>query len=143
MKVPVDSTNASGTASSWGYTTMFDGRPFPVTGRNGTDSPIVRVVTAKINEIVSKQGDRVVQMLLNVLSADNQTIQVTYYSTNAQGQTNVTSATYERMQYAAASGRRLDGERARELGGGPEPPRRIRIQRAREYRLQARIVRAP
>jgi hypothetical protein len=37
-------------------------------------------------------------MLVNVLSADNQTIQVTYYSTNAQGQTNVTSATYERMQ---------------------------------------------
>jgi len=36
--------------------------------------------------------------VVNVLSADNQTIQVTYYSTNAQGQTNVTSATYERMQ---------------------------------------------
>jgi len=98
MKITVDSTNASGTASSWGYTTMFDGRPFPVTGRNGTDSAIVRVVTDKINEIVYKQGDRVVQMLVNVLSADNQTIQVTYYSTNAQGQTNVTSATYERMQ---------------------------------------------
>ena len=98
MKVTVDSTNASGTASSWGYTTMFDGRAFPVTGRNGTDSAIVRVVTDKINEIVYKQGDRVVQMLVNVLSADNQTIQVTYYSTNAQGQTNVTSATYERMQ---------------------------------------------
>jgi len=98
MKITVDSTNASGTASSWGYTTMFDGRAFPVTGRNGTDSAIVRVVTDKINEIVYKQGDRVVQMLVNVLSADNQTIQVTYYSTNAQGQTNVTSATYERMQ---------------------------------------------
>lgn len=98
MKITVDSTNASGTASSWGYTTMFDGKAFPVTGRNGTDSAIVRVVTDKINEIVYKQGDRVVQMLVNVLSADNQTIQVTYYSTNAQGQTNVTNATYERMQ---------------------------------------------
>ncbi len=98
MKITVETTREGGTPSSWGYTTMFDGRALPVTGRNGTDSAIVRVVTDKINEIIYKQGDRVTQMLVNVLSADNQTIQVTYYSTNAQGQTNVTSATYERMQ---------------------------------------------
>jgi creatinine amidohydrolase/Fe(II)-dependent formamide hydrolase-like protein len=98
MKVTVETTNAEGNKSSWGYTTMFDGRTYPVAGRNNTDGAIVRIVTDKINEIIYKQGDRVVQMLVNVLSADNQTIQVTYYSTNAQGQTNVTSATYERMQ---------------------------------------------
>jgi hypothetical protein len=98
MKVTVETTNASGNKSSWGYTTMFDGRTTPVTGRNGTDGAIVRVVTDKINEIVYKQGDRTVQLLVNVLSPDNQTIQVTYYSTNKEGQTNVTSATYERMQ---------------------------------------------
>ena len=98
MKVTVATTNDSGNTSSWGYTTMFDGRTHPVTGRNGTDGAIVRIVTDKINEIIYKQGDRVVQMLVNVLSADNQSIQVTYYSTNAQGETRVSSATYERVQ---------------------------------------------
>ena len=97
MKITVETTNASGNTSSWGYTTMFDGRTHPVTGRNGTDGAIVRIVTDKINEIIYKQGDRVTQMLVNVLSADNQSIQVTYYSTNAQGETRVSAATYERL----------------------------------------------
>ena len=77
MRVTVETTNAAGSKSSWGYTTMFDARTYPVTGRNGTDGAIVRVVTDKINEITYKQGDRVVQLLVNVLSADNQSIQVT------------------------------------------------------------------
>jgi hypothetical protein len=98
MKVTVTVTNAAGaTTSSWGYTTMFDGKEYPVTGRNGTDTAIVRVVNDKINEIIYKQGERVVQFLVNVLSADSQSILVTYYSTNAQGTTNVTQATYEKM----------------------------------------------
>ena len=98
MKVTVETTNAAGEKSAWGYTTTFDGKEFPVTGRRGTDTAIVRVVNDKINEIIYKQGDRVVQFLVNVLSADNQPILVTYYSTNAQGTTNVTQATYERLK---------------------------------------------
>ena len=97
MKITVETTNAAGEKSSWGYTTMFDDRTFPVTGRRGTDGAIVRVVTDKINEIIYKQGDRVTQMLVNVLSADNKSIEVTYYSTNAEGQTRVSNATYERI----------------------------------------------
>jgi hypothetical protein len=99
MKVTVETTNATtGNKSAWGYTTMFDGKEYPVTGRQGTDTAIVRIVNDKINEIIYKQGDRVVQLLVNVLSADNKTIEVTYYSTNAQGVTRVTNATYERIQ---------------------------------------------
>jgi hypothetical protein len=97
MKVTVETTNAAGNKSSWGYTTMFDGKEYPVTGRAGTDTAIVRVINPKINEIIYKRGDQVVQFLVNVLSADNQSILVTYYSTNAQGVTNVTQATYERQ----------------------------------------------
>jgi creatinine amidohydrolase/Fe(II)-dependent formamide hydrolase-like protein len=98
MKITVETTNAAGEKSAWGYTTMFDGRAYPVTGRRGTDGAIVRIVTDRINEIVYKQGDRVTQLLVNVLSADNNTIEVTYYSTSAEGQTRVTNATYERVQ---------------------------------------------
>ena len=42
MKVTIDSVNASGNKSSWGYTTMFDGKDYPVTGRNGTATAAVR-----------------------------------------------------------------------------------------------------
>jgi len=99
MKVTIDSVNASGNKSSWGYTTMFDGKDYPVTGRNGTATASVRVINDKINEIIYKNTEgKVVQLLLNVLSADNNTIEVSYYSTNAQGNTNVTHATYERIK---------------------------------------------
>jgi hypothetical protein len=94
MKVTVETTNADGNKSSWGYTTMFDGKEYPVTGRSGTDTAIVRIVTPKINEIVYKQGDRVVQLLVNVLSADNQTIEVSYF---ADGRAE-THATYEKQK---------------------------------------------
>jgi hypothetical protein len=97
MKVTVETTNAAGSKSSWGYTTMFDGQPQAVTGRAGTDAAIVRVVSDKINEIIYKQGDRVTQFLVNVLSGDGKTIQVSYYSTNAQGDTRETQATYEKL----------------------------------------------
>ena len=99
MKVTIDSVNASGNKSSWGYTTMFDGKDYPVTGRNGTATASVRVITDKVNEIIYKNADgKVVQLLVNVLSADNNTIEVSYYLTNAQGVTNVTHATYERIK---------------------------------------------
>ena len=99
MKVTIDSVNASGNKSSWGYTTMFDGKDYPVTGRNGTATASVRALSDKINEIIYKNADgRVVQVLMNVLSADNNTIEVSYFSTNAQGATNETHATYERIK---------------------------------------------
>ena len=97
MRVTVETTNAAGAKSSWGYTTMFDGQPQPVTGRAGTDAAIVRVISDKVNEIIYKQGDRVTQFLVNVLSGDGQTIQVSYYTTNAQGDTRETQATYEKQ----------------------------------------------
>ncbi|MFI5178047.1 MAG: hypothetical protein ACHQO8_05775 [Vicinamibacterales bacterium] len=99
MKVTIESVNASGNKSSWGYTTMFDGKDYPVTGRNGTATASVRMVNDKINEIIYRNAEgKVVQLLLNVLSADNNTIEVSYFTTNAQGATNVTHATYERIQ---------------------------------------------
>jgi hypothetical protein len=99
MKVTIDSVSASGSKSSWGYTTMFDGKDYPVTGRNGTATALVRVINDKVNEIIYKNADgKVVQLLINVLSADNNTIEVSYISTNAQGVTNTTHATYERIK---------------------------------------------
>ena len=98
MKVTIDSVNASGNKSSWGYTTMFDGKDYPVTGRKGTATAAVRIINDKVNEIIYKNAEgKVVQLLINTLSADNNTIEVTYISTNAQGVTNTTHATYKRI----------------------------------------------
>lgn len=97
MKVTIDAVNASGAKSSWGYTTMFDGKDYPVTGRNGTDTAAVQVINDKINLIIYKKGDKVVQLLINTLSADNNSIDVSYLSTNAAGETRTTHATYERV----------------------------------------------
>jgi hypothetical protein len=98
MKVTIDSVNASGAKSSWGYNTMLDGKPLPLTGQAGRDAASVRVINDKINEIIYTKEGKFVQLLLNVLSADNNSILVTYLSTNSQGVTNVTYATYERMK---------------------------------------------
>jgi hypothetical protein len=97
MKITIDAVNAEGNKSSWGYTTMFDGKDEPVTGRQGTDSGSVRVINDKINEIIYKKDGKPTQILLNVLSADNKSIQVAYFSANAQGELRVTYATYEKM----------------------------------------------
>jgi hypothetical protein len=99
MKVTIESVSGSGAKSQWGYTTMFDGKDEPVTGRNGTATGSVRVITEQINEIIYKDADgKIVQVLMNVLSPDGKTITVSYTSANAQGLQKPTYATYERMQ---------------------------------------------
>jgi len=98
MKVTIDTTNAAGAkGTSWGYVTMLDGKDLPVTGRNGTDTASVLPLNDKINLIIYRKGDRLVQVLLNTLSADNNTLNISYTSTNAQGETRTTYAVYERI----------------------------------------------
>ena len=60
--------------------TMFGpGKDYPLTGRNGTATASVRVINEKVNEIIYKNTEgKVVQLLINTLSADNNTIEVTY-----------------------------------------------------------------
>lgn len=99
MKITIDAVNRDGVKSQWYYTTMFDGKDEPVTGNPGTDSGSVRIITDRINEIVYKKDGRVSQVLTNVLSPDGSTIGVMYMRMNAEGKTtNVTFATYEKMQ---------------------------------------------
>ncbi|HEY6358230.1 MAG TPA: hypothetical protein VIX35_08290 [Vicinamibacterales bacterium] len=99
MKITIDSVNASGAASQWYYTTMYDGKDEPITGNRGADTGSVRVINDKVNEIVYKKGGVVTQVLTNILSPDNDTIAVVYMRQNADGKTtSVTNATYERQK---------------------------------------------
>jgi creatinine amidohydrolase len=99
MKITIDAVNREGAASQWWYTTMFDGRDYPITGNPGADSGSVRPVTDRINEIIYKKDGKVTQVLTNVLSQDGDTIGVTYMRADASGKTTgVTFATYERIK---------------------------------------------
>ena len=99
MKVTIDSVNRTGVKSSWGYTTMFDGKDEPVTGRNGTATGSVKVITDRINEIIYKDAaGKIVQVLVNVLSPDGKTINVVYVSGNAEGLRAPTYAIYEKIE---------------------------------------------
>jgi hypothetical protein len=99
MKITIDAVSASGAASQWYYTTMFDGKDEPVTGNRGTDTGSVRVINDKINEIVYKKAGVVTQVLTNILSPDHNTIAVVYMRQDADGKTtSVTNATYERQK---------------------------------------------
>jgi hypothetical protein len=99
MKITIDAVNRDGVKSQWFYTTNFDGKDQPVTGNPGTDTGSVRIVNAKINEIVYKKNGKISQVLTNVLSPDGDTIAVMYMRMDADGKTsNVTFATYERMK---------------------------------------------
>ena len=96
MKVTINAVNAQGVKTSWGYITMFDGKDEAVTGRAGNTSAVT-VINEKINVIVNKTNGKVTQLLINTLSADSNTINVSYLSTNAAGETRTTTAVYERI----------------------------------------------
>ena len=99
MKITIDAVNKDGVKSQWWYTTMFDGKDEVLTGNPGTDTGSVRIVTDRINEIIYKKGDKVTQVLTNVLSPDGSTIGVMYMRMTPEGKTsNVTFATYEKLQ---------------------------------------------
>ena len=99
MKITIDAVNREGVKSQWWYTTMFDGKDYPITGNPGSDTGSVKPVSDRINEIIYKKNGKVSQVLTNVLSPDGNTIGVMYMRADAEGKTTaVTFATYERMQ---------------------------------------------
>jgi hypothetical protein len=99
MKITIESVNARGERSQWGYTTMFDGKDEPLYGNRNTDTGSVRQINDRINEIIYKKNGVVTQVLTNVLSADGKTIGVMYMRMDSTGQrvTNISVATYEKM----------------------------------------------
>jgi hypothetical protein len=99
MKITIESVNARGEKSQWGYTTMFDGKDEPLYGNRNTDTGSVRQINDRINEIIYKKNGVVTQVLTNVLSPDGKTIGVMYMRMDSTGQrvTNISVATYEKM----------------------------------------------
>ena len=99
MKITVEATNAEGRKTKWTYNTMFDGKDEPVSGDTRTETTAVKKIDARTNEITNKRGDKVIQVVTNVLSADGNTINNTYKNYNDKGEvTSTTTAVYERIK---------------------------------------------
>src|SRR5262249_22863697 len=99
MKITVEATNREGRKTKWTYNTNFDGKDMPVSGDTRTETTAVKRIDAKTNEITNKRGGKVMQVVTNVLSADNNTINNTYKNYDDKGElTTTTTAVYERIQ---------------------------------------------
>lgn len=97
MRITVESTNARGQESKWGYVTMFDGVFRPVTGREGSETA-VETVNERTTRISNKRNGRVSQIIINTLSEDGNTINNEYVRLDENGDiVRVTHAVYERI----------------------------------------------
>ena len=102
MKVTINRLEADGSLTSqWGYSTMFDNKPTPMTGSQSAQDAAVRMISDRTAEITytNRANGRIARQLTNVLSPDGNTIGIIYMNFGADGKPdNVTFATYERMK---------------------------------------------
>jgi hypothetical protein len=97
MRITVEATNAKGEKRKWGYVTLFDGKYRPMTGDTTTEETAVEIVDARTTKIRNKTGDRV-NIIINVLSEDGNTINNEYRNVDENGKVTVTHAVYERIR---------------------------------------------
>ena len=96
MKITV--SNPSKPGDEWSYVTLFDGKFRPVEGQKGSETA-VEVINEKSTRIYNKRDGVVYQVVINTLSADNNTIQNEYIRMDKDGKiTGVTHVTYLRRQ---------------------------------------------
>lgn len=101
MKITVWSMNSDGESNEWGYTTMFDGRFQPVTGRQDAETA-VEFVDERTTKISNRRNGRVSQEIINVLSADGNTINNEYIRIAEDGSRQSSHAVYERVMTDAS-----------------------------------------
>ncbi len=98
MSITVESTNAQGRDSKWGYVTMFDGVFRTVSGQEGSETAVV-VVDDRTTRILNKRDGRVYQVILNVLSEDGNRIDNEYVRLDENGDmVRISHAIYDRIK---------------------------------------------
>ena len=75
MKITI--SNPSKPGEGWSYVTLFDGKYRPVEGLKGAETA-VEVIDQKSTRIYNKRNGVVTQIVINTLSADNNTIHNEY-----------------------------------------------------------------
>lgn len=98
MSVTVESTNARGQSSKWGYVTLFDGVFRAVDGQDGSDTA-VEFVNERTTRITNRRDGRVTQVIINTLSDDGNVIENEYVRLDAEGKiVGVGHAVYVRVR---------------------------------------------
>jgi len=96
MKITV--SNPSNPSATWSYVTRFDGKFEPVTGQQNSETA-VEIINDKSTRIYNKRYGVVYQVVINTLSADNNTINNEYIRMDKDGKiTGVTHVTYLRRK---------------------------------------------
>src|ERR671912_1494389 len=91
-------SNPSNPKSDWSYVTMFDGVYRPVQGQEGAETA-VEIIDPKSIRIYNKRNGVLNQVVINTLSADNNTINNEYIRMDKDGKImGVTHVTYVRRK---------------------------------------------
>jgi len=98
IKSTSDSVSADGTARHSEYTMVYDGKDHPLTG-NSSNGDVVAGTRVDANTLtfIYKKGGKVNVTTTNVASGDGKTYTITSKFTNAQGQTVVNVAVYDKQ----------------------------------------------
>ncbi|MFV1985672.1 MAG: lipocalin-like domain-containing protein [Gemmatimonadota bacterium] len=96
MRITVRSTNRDGESNEWGYVTMFNGEFRSVEGQEHAETA-VEFVDERTTKISNKRNGRVSQEIINVLSADGNTIENEYIRIAEDGTRRSSHAVYERV----------------------------------------------
>lgn len=86
-KVTSEITTAAGARTVTQYTANYDGKDYPLTGSDLSDTVTLKRIDARTSERTDKKGGKVMQTFRRVVSRDGKTMTVTIKGTNAQGQT--------------------------------------------------------
>jgi hypothetical protein len=91
-------SNPSDHSKDWSYVTLFDGKFRPVEGQPGAETA-VEIIDAKSIRIYNKRNGVINQVVINTLSADNNTIHNEYIRMDKDGKImGVTHVDYARRK---------------------------------------------
>jgi len=96
LKVTVDTTPATGDATKWSYTAMYDGKDVAVTGNPDADMISMKRTNANVTETIYKLKGKVTLTNTRTVSADGKTLTVVQKGTNGKGETVNNTLVYEK-----------------------------------------------
>ena len=86
IEVWTEGVGATGTTTATHYTASYDGKEYPITGSQTTDTVSLRRIDRFTSERTDRKGGKVVATLTRVVAKDGKTMTITTKGTNAQGQ---------------------------------------------------------
>ena len=97
MKNTVEGVDSDGKPVRAGFTIIYDGKPYPVTGVPDYDASSFKRTDANTVEFTRFKGGKSVSTGRRVLSRDGKTLTFTESGVNAKGQKYSSTAVYERQ----------------------------------------------